>query len=93
MFKLLMKGVQAHGEVDEEELDDALLKANEDQHRLYAEKHKSSTKDVASDNSVCAAASDFDEPDSDEPKKAEKSCSTREKGSCQWSRQESGCLV
>jgi len=35
MFKLLMKGVQAHGEVDEEELDDALLKANEDRHRLY----------------------------------------------------------
>ncbi|KDQ54153.1 hypothetical protein JAAARDRAFT_209590 [Jaapia argillacea MUCL 33604] len=63
-LKSLMKGVQANGEVDEEELDDVLMKAKEQQEKEYAErvgqqqKSKGKGKAKATEDSDGAASDD-----------------------------------
>ncbi|KAF7969669.1 hypothetical protein HWV62_26723 [Athelia sp. TMB] len=82
-LKALMKGVQSNGELDEDELEEALTKAKQDQEKVYIEKKVASKKakgkakaaepesDAPSEDSMAmevdALGSDFEEPDSNVP--------------------------
>ncbi|KII91468.1 hypothetical protein PLICRDRAFT_135642 [Plicaturopsis crispa FD-325 SS-3] len=58
-LKSLMKGVQANGEVDEEELEDALVRAKEQQEKEYIARAKTG-KSAKAKGKAKAAASDSD---------------------------------
>ncbi|KZP22232.1 DNA repair exonuclease [Athelia psychrophila] len=82
-LKALMKDVQSNGDLDEDELEEALTKAKEGQEKVYIEKKAASKKakgkakaeepesDAPSEDSMAmeidALGSDFEEPDSDVP--------------------------
>ncbi|OAX43761.1 DNA repair exonuclease [Rhizopogon vinicolor AM-OR11-026] len=59
-LRALMKGVQANGEVDEEELDDVLVKLKEQQNREYIEKAKTGKAAKGKGKEKASAQADSD---------------------------------
>ncbi|KAF8065074.1 Metallo-dependent phosphatase-like protein [Lyophyllum atratum] len=105
-LKALMNNVQGSEEIDEEEVEDMLIKAKEQHEKEYKEKNKGKASAAQiqcdaeqSDDSMMmdidaggAGGSDFEEPESDVPAPKKRAAAAKpKKGACQGTSKESAC--